>query len=169
MAQAYTIRALEAADLPMLKGWIVQPHWQEWWGAPDAEIEAIAAELDGDGFEPLIIALAGRPIAYAQAYDPHMEDGHPYQDQPFGTLGLDLSIADADMLHKGHGPAILEQLARLFFSEGAPRLLIDPHPANRAAVRAFAKAGFAALDERDTPFGRVLLMARDNPEHDDDA
>ena len=59
--------------------------------------------------EPLIVELDGRPIAYLQSYDPHLEDGHPYQDQPFGTLGIDLSIGVPDLVGIGHGSAIVRQ------------------------------------------------------------
>ena len=46
--------------------------------------------MDSDSVEPLIVELDGQPIAYLQSYDPHLEDDHPYQDQPFGTLGIDM-------------------------------------------------------------------------------
>ena len=158
-------RALEVADLPLVKGWIAQPHWQAGWGAPERETAELAQSIDSDAVEPMIVEIDGRPAAMAQSYDPHLEETHPYQDQPFGTLGIDVSIADASDTGKGLGPAILESLAQLLFEEGALRLVIDP--ANLRAIRACEKAGFVRLGERATPYGRVLLMARDSDETED--
>ena len=160
-------RALEEADLPLMRGWIARPHWQDWWGEPDTEINELRQSIDSDAVEPMIVEIDGRPAAFVQSYDPHLEEDHPYQDQPFGTLGIDISIADAGSLGKGLGPAILDALAGILFDEGALRLIIDPDPANRRAIRAYEKAGFLPLGERDTPFGRVLLMARDTDETED--
>ena len=28
----FSFRPLQAADLPMLHGWLARPHWTEWWG-----------------------------------------------------------------------------------------------------------------------------------------
>ncbi len=160
----YTFRPLEKRDLTMVKTWLAAPHWQEWWGKPDEETLHIEAHIDSISVEPFIIELDGAPIGYLQSYDPHMEDDHPYQDQPFGTLGIDLSIGEAALLHKGHGPRILDAFAQLMFSEGVPRLIIDPDPANRAAIRAYEKAGFIAFDTRTSEYGPALMMARDAPE-----
>lgn len=157
-------RAATSKDLPLLKRWIAQPHWQAWWGEPDNEIADITASLDDDAVEPMIAEMDGKPVAYVQTYDPHMEDGHPYQDQPFGTIGIDLSIGEASDLGKGLGTQILTELAELLFEEGVPRLIIDPHPDNGAAIRAYEKAGFVAFDRRETVYGPAILMALDNPD-----
>lgn len=158
----YDFRAVEEDDLPLIAAWLAEPHVAEWWDAgPEASLAEIREAMDDVATEPLVVELAGRPIAYLQSYDPHLEDGHPYQDQPFGTLGLDLSIGDPRLVGVGHGSALLRQFVDELFAEGAPRVVIDPHPANGRAIRAYEKAGFRPVGERDTPFGRVLLMARD--------
>lgn len=159
-------RAVTKRDIPLLKRWVVQPHWQEWWDAPDGSLAEILGHLDSDTVEPMIAELDGRPVAYVQSYDPHLEDGHPYQDQPFGTLGLDIAIGEAADLNKGLGTQILIDLAALLFEEGSIRLVIDPHPDNKRAIRAYEKAGFVAFDTRTSAFGPALIMARDNPESD---
>ena len=40
--------------------------------------------------------------------------------------------------------------------------MTDPDPANSNSIAAFSKAGFRALETRDTPWGHVLLMRCDN-------
>ena len=165
----YDFRDVEAADLPMLRDWLTRPHNAQWWGDdPQAGVDEIREAMESVETEPLIVELDGKPIAYLQSYDPHLEDGHPYQDQPFGTLGMDISIGPAAMLGKGHGSAIIRQYADLLFEEGATRLVIDPDPDNRRAIRAYEKAGFSAFDTRETVFGPALMMALDAPEETDE-
>ena len=160
----YDFRPVTRADLPVLKAWLALPHMAEWWGDPDTEIASIAEHIDSISVEPLIVELDGKPIAYLQSYDPHMEDDHPYQDQPFGTLGIDLSIGPAHLVGKGHGSAILMQFVDELFEEGVPRVIIDPDPSNKRAIRAYEKAGFVAFDTRTSVYGPALMMARDAEE-----
>jgi aminoglycoside 6'-N-acetyltransferase len=157
----YSFRPVTEDDLPMIAGWLAEPHVAEWWNDPDEEIAAIREHIDSVSVEPLIVELDSRPIAYLQAYDPHLEDGHPYADQPFGTLGIDISIGVADLVGIGHGSAIVRQFVADLFEEGAPRVIIDPDPANGRAVRAYEKAGFRPIGRRQTEYGDVLLMAVD--------
>jgi aminoglycoside 6'-N-acetyltransferase len=157
----YDFRAVTRRDLPMLHRWMAQPHWQEWWDEPDVGVAEIEAAMDSVETEPLIVELAGKPIAYLQSYDPHLEDGHPYQDQPFGTLGLDISIGPEELLDRGHGSALLLQFIDQLFEEGCPRVIIDPDPSNLRAIRSYEKAGFIAFDTRTSEYGPALMMARD--------
>jgi aminoglycoside 6'-N-acetyltransferase len=160
----YGFRPVTEADLPIIAGWLAEPHVAEWWDDPDEEIAAIREHIDSISVEPLIIELDGRPIGYLQSYDPHLEDDHPYQDQPYGTLGIDLSIGDPALVGIGHGSAIVQQFVEELFAEGTPRVIIDPDPANLRAIRAYEKAGFKAFDTRTSIYGPALMMARDNEE-----
>ncbi|KQZ19412.1 aminoglycoside adenylyltransferase [Mesorhizobium sp. Root552] len=160
-AAIYDFRPVTKADLPMIARWLAEPHVAEWWDDPQTEIAAIREHIDSVSVEPLIVELDGRPIAYLQAYDPHLEEGHPYADQPFGTLGIDLSIGVPDLVGIGHGSAIVRQFAAELFEEGAPRVIIDPHPKNGRAIRAYEKAGFQPIGRRNSEYGEALLMALD--------
>ncbi len=161
---AYTFRAVTRKDSSLLKGWLSQPHIRQWWGEPDSELADILGNIDSISVEPMIVELNDVPIAYVQTYDPHLEDDHPYQDQPLGTIGVDISIGDGALLSKGHGSAILVALADMLFEEGVPRLIIDPHPDNKIAIRCYEKAGFAAFDTRASQYGPALMMALNNPD-----
>jgi aminoglycoside 6'-N-acetyltransferase len=161
---AYGIRAATRKDLPLLSGWLRLPHLREWWGDPEESLAEMEEVMDSVSVEALIVELQSKPVAYLQCYDPHMEDDHPYQDQPTGTLGLDISIGPEEMLGKGHGPAILRQFAAELFEEGAPRVIIDPDPMNARAIRAYEKVGFVACDTRTSKYGPALMMALDAPE-----
>jgi aminoglycoside 6'-N-acetyltransferase len=157
----YGFRPVTEADLPMIAGWLAKPHVAEWWDDPETAIASIREHIDSISVEPLVIELDGKPIGYLQSYDPHLEDDHPYQDQPFGTLGVDLSIGRRELVGVGHGSAILRQFVDELFAEGTPRVIIDPDPANKRAIRAYEKAGFRAFDTRSSVYGPALMMARD--------
>lgn len=160
----YDFRAVTEDDLPMIGAWIAAPHAAAWWGDPEEEIAEIRQHIDSVSVEPIIVELDGKPIAYLQAYDPHLEDDHPYQDQPFGTIGLDLTIGDAALIGIGHGSALLRQFVAQLFAEGTPRVIIDPDPTNARAIRAYEKAGFRAFDTRTSVYGPALMMAIDAEE-----
>ncbi|RWB20496.1 MAG: N-acetyltransferase [Mesorhizobium sp.] len=163
---SYDFRPVTEKDLPTIAGWLAEPHVAEWWDDPQKELAEIRAHISSVSVEPLIVELDGRPIAYLQSYDPHLEDDHPYADQPFGTLGIDLSIGPAELLGIGHGSAIVRQFVEELFEEGAPRVIIDPHPDNGRAIRAYEKAGFRPIGRRQSEYGDVVLMAVDAAEAD---
>ncbi|MCA0050348.1 acetyltransferase [Mesorhizobium sp. B283B1A] len=157
----YDFRPVTEKDLPMIAGWLAEPHVAQWWDDPETEIAEIREHIDSISVEPLIVELDGLPIAYLQSYDPHLEDDHPYADQPFGTLGIDVSIGRPELVGRGHGSAIVRQFVEQLFEEGVPRVIIDPDPANIRAIRAYEKAGFRAIDRRQSVYGDVVLMAID--------
>ena len=161
-AHPYRFRPVLRDDLPLLARWLAEPHVAEWWDDQDgiAEIEAAMAD---PATEPFIVEWGGKPIGYAQHYGPHLEDGHPYRDQPAGTRGIDQFIGPPEFVGIGHGSRFVAAFVDNLFRRGAPRAVTDPDPANPRAIRAYEKAGFAPLGLRDTIFGRVLLMARDAP------
>ncbi|MDX8525304.1 GNAT family N-acetyltransferase [Mesorhizobium sp. MSK_1335] len=165
--QPYDFRPVTVNDLPLIAGWLKEPHVAEWWDDPAKEIAEIREHIDSVSVEPLIVELDGRPIAYLQSYDPHMEDDHPYADQPFGTLGIDLSIGPPELVGIGHGSAIVRQFVEELFEEGALRVVIDPHPDNGRAIRAYEKAGFRPIGRRHSQYGDVVLMAVDAAEDDE--
>ena len=146
--------------MPLLAGWLTEPHVARWWDDPVKGLKSIEGHIDSISVEPFIVELNGKPIGYIQSYDPHLEDGHPYQDQPTGTLGIDQFIGPAELIGKGHGPRLIEAFVELLFEEGAIRVIIDPDPANAAAIRAYEKAGFERFDTRHSKYGPALMLAR---------
>ncbi|MGB3388034.1 MAG: GNAT family N-acetyltransferase [Pseudaminobacter sp.] len=159
--ERYSFRPVTRADLKLIRQWLARPHVAAWWGDAETEIGQIGEHIDSISVEPLIVELDGRPIAYLQSYDPHLEDDHPYADQPFGTLGIDLTIGEPELTGIGHGSAIIRQFVRDLFDEGAPRVIIDPDPTNARAIRAYEKAGFRPIGRRQSQYGDALLMAID--------
>lgn len=151
-----------AGDLPLMATWLAEPHVARWWGDADEALAEVAQAIAEPSTHPFVILMDGEPVGYIQSYDIHAEADHPYRDQPPGTVGIDLSIGRPDLIGKGHGPRIIDAFVGRLFASGVPRIVIDPDPDNRVAVRAYAKVGFTPIGERTSIYGPALLMARDN-------
>lgn len=163
----YHFRDLRREDFPLLGLWLAQPHVARWWGEPEKELASIEQAMTSIETRPLMVELDGRPIAYLQCYDPHLEEDHPYRDQPPGTLGIDISIGDPELTGKGHGSAIVRLFCLERFAAGAARIVIDPDPENAQAIRAYEKAGFRFLDRRHSIYGPAHFMVLDKLEETD--
>jgi aminoglycoside 6'-N-acetyltransferase len=159
--ETYRFRPMQAADLPLLRRWLAMPHVTEWWGDCEEQYALVRGDLDEPAMEQYIVAAADRPFAYLQCYDPAAWPQNGLGRHPAGTRGIDQFIGEPDMIGRGHGAALIRAFCDRLLSAGAPRVLTDPDPANRRAVRAYEKAGFRPHGEVDTPDGRALLMVRD--------
>ena len=149
MTGPYTFTRLAADDLPLVQGWLRQPHVAEWWD-DDGEIAGIVADRGGDTV-PYLVRLAGGPLGYLQCSE--LEPA---------VRGIDQFIGEPELVGRGHGSAFIRLFCdRLFDARSAEAITTDPDPANARAVRAYAKAGFRPVGPKSEPWGNVLLMRRD--------
>jgi aminoglycoside 6'-N-acetyltransferase len=140
---------------PLLQGWLSQPHWREWWGAPEEELRLIYAIEEGEHL-PFIACINGEPVAYVQCWWPAQHPDVPWvRDMAMTERGIDISIGDASNLDKGNGSLIVKAFAAKLFAEGATRLVIDPDKKNMRAIAAYRKAGFTPYAEYD---GDLLMQ-----------
>ncbi|URK86622.1 acetyltransferase [Rhizobium sp. RCAM05350] len=117
----YHFRDVRREDFPLLGHWLAEPHVARWWGNREEELPGIEEAMTSVETRPLMVELDGTPIAYLQCYDPHLEEDHPYQDQPPGTLGIDISIGNPDLTGRGHGSAIIRQFCAELFAASTAR------------------------------------------------
>jgi aminoglycoside 6'-N-acetyltransferase len=157
---AYQFRPMSAADLPLVRGWLIRPHVTEWWGDPDEQFDLVSGDLGEPAMDQFIVAANERPFAYLQCYDPSVWPEGGLGDHPAGTRGIDQFIGEADMVGCGHGSAFIRAFTDDLLAKGALRVLTDPDPDNVRAVRAYEKAGFLKDRLVDTPDGLALLMVR---------
>ena len=162
-----------AADLPLLRSWMMQPHWRAWWGDPDEEIGMIVDMIEGrDTTRPYLFAFDGPPVGYIQAWfvgfhqTPDWIETEPWLlDLPAEAVGVDISIGDAADLSKGIGSRVLRAFVEGLAAEGHRRIIIDPHRDNARAIAAYRKAGFRPDTALAGRTGDVLIMFYD-PGHD---
>jgi len=159
MAPDYVFRPMTAADLPLIRYWLVLPHVMEWWGDPEEQYVLVSGDLDEPAMDQYIFSTAGNSLGYLQCYD-LTEWNTGFGPQPAGTRGIDLFIGEPNMIGRGHGSALIRCFVDNLLQKGAPRIVTDPDPANSRALRAYEKAGFVIDRTVTTPDGPALLMVR---------
>jgi aminoglycoside 6'-N-acetyltransferase len=158
---SYQFLPMTAADLPMVRRWLMAPHVVEWWGDAAEQFELVSGDLEHPGMEQLIIATDGRPFGYLQCYDLTAWPDEAFGAQPSGTHAIDQFIGEPDMIDRGHGSSFIRAFVDRLLAAGTPRVLTDPDVANARAIRAYAKAGFHGDRVVNTLEGPALLMVRD--------
>ena len=154
MAGAYSFARLLAADRPLMNRWLARPHVAEWWPDGEGEVAEVVAACHDEEAEtvPYLVQLQGRPFAYLQC-----------TRESADVRSIDQFIGEAELLGQGHGSAFIRQFCDgLFQAQRASTVTTDPDPGNARAVRAYEKAGFRRIGPRDTQWGHILLMQRDD-------
>ena len=151
---------MTAADLPLVKRWLAEPHVVQWWGDTYQQFELVSGDLEVEAMDQFIVATDARPFGYIQCYDPDVWPDNGLGDHPRGTRGIDQFIGELAMVDRGHGSAFIRAFVDRLLASGTPRVITDPDPANARAIRAYEKAGFRRDRLVDTPDGEALLMVR---------
>ncbi|WP_180899355.1 GNAT family N-acetyltransferase [Martelella soudanensis] len=156
-------RPLVEGDLDMMARWLAEPHVAAWWHAAEKQVASMRAHIDDPTVSPFVVLLDDVPFGYIQLCDLDGErDNEPaLAGQPAGTFGIDQFIGPADKIGKGLGTRLVSAMAERALASDAKRVLVDPHPDNAAAIRAYEKAGFIRLGIFSMTSGPALLMARD--------
>lgn len=167
MAADITFTPVTAANLPLLAGWMAQPHWRDWWSeAIETELGYIRDMIQGrDSTRPFLFHLEGRPVGYIQVWriadarvEPWLTEAPWVMDLPDDAVGVDLSIGPANLLSRGIGSRVLSAFVAKLRAEGQRTITIDPDPANHRAIRAYEKAGFRPIPDLLGRTGDCLLM-----------
>jgi aminoglycoside 6'-N-acetyltransferase len=137
-----SFRPLIPFDFPLLLDWLARPHVKEWWDDGDDTPEKVALhygqQAEDEEVARFILVCTpdgggeGQPIGYFQWYL-----------RPDGTAGIDQFIGEAHLLNQGIGTQAIRQFLELLVERHHPlRILVDPDPRNRRAIRCYEKAGF---------------------------
>jgi len=155
----YEFHPLATAHLPMVRRWLAAPHVAQWWGDANEQFDLVSGDLDHPAMDQFIVVSGERLFGYLQCYDLTAWNVG-FGAQPEGTRGIDQFIGEADMMDRGHGSAFIRTFIDDLLASGTPRVVTDPDPDNKRAVRAYEKAGFMPDRMVDTPDGLALLMVR---------
>lgn len=160
----YQFEPLGEQHFDILRDWFRSPEVQKWYG-DDSNLKTIENHFSDDRISMMLVRLDGRPLAYLQDYEIFGWEHHHLNFLPAGSRGMDTFIGPQDMLSKGHGENYLRCQINRLFKVGVPAVGIDPHPDNIRAICTYEKLGFQGDQERQTEWGRVLLMTLHRPEY----
>jgi aminoglycoside 6'-N-acetyltransferase len=151
---AVTFRPCTPDDLPLLAGWLAQPHVARWW-PEDAELAAVEARylpcLDGrDPTELFVLEAAAAPVGLFQRY--LVADNAEWAATLRGTgqpgvetaVGIDYLIGEPALTGQGLGTIAISAFTRLAFTRypTAGRTAVAVSQDNVASWRALEKAGY---------------------------
>jgi RimJ/RimL family protein N-acetyltransferase len=163
-------RPLTAADLRLLHEWLRRDHVKRWWTDRESYEEVVEHYLPSiEGREPTdlyFIVFDERPIGFIQNYK--VSDYPDYAalvQVEEGVAGVDLFIAEAELVGRGLGTEVLKTfVAEMVFADpGIHACIADPDVDNVASLRAFEKAGFTRVRDFVDPADQRphALMRRD--------
>ncbi len=157
-----TFRAMTADDIPHLRRWLAEPHVSRWF-TPDHADWLAATVVDPIPAHPHIVSYDAQPIGLIiwEYLSDFPEVAELYGVTDNCTINCDVFIGEPQFIHQGLGaPMIKRFLKDLTTRESRiTRCVIDPHLENKAAIRAYEKAGFRWI--RNAPDGSgetVYLM-----------
>lgn len=174
---------LKTSDFPLLLKWLETDHVKSFWDQHLSWTTELVKEKYNSYTEnykivngekktiyPFIIHLDERPIGYIQyynAYDFEKKSGdikEHWKDSPLTLAALDFYIGENDVLHKGHGTEILKKFLKEFVFIHFDVCLVDAAKNNKAAIKAYAKAGFCTYHEtNESIFMLAKKLMKANP------
>jgi aminoglycoside 6'-N-acetyltransferase len=150
------LRALTRADEDRLDALLTEPEVAEWFDADGGELVAL---IEDPSVTPYLIRRDGAPVGYAQVYHANADPFWRGLGMPRETMGIDLSLGGAQNRGAGIGPRVIDALiGRMFGMDRVVQIIIDPHPDNARAVRAYGKCGFTFGQPQPGYYGEPMLL-----------
>lgn len=154
--------ALNAANYKLLKKWLAAPHIQEFWGKGetwDVSASKYLSLINTASVKPFLIYIDKTAVGYIQYYWAHLVGDGWWEDYPPDVVGCDQFVGELNFLGKGFGEKVLSQFLKKLFSDNSiNRVIVDPSPENKRAIRCYEKVGFKSCGKVKTPDGLALLM-----------
>jgi aminoglycoside 6'-N-acetyltransferase len=147
--EATVIRLAEVTDAELLVQWHDDPEVARYWDDERFTRDEMIARLERAAVEAYIVEADGEPVGYLQVW--HENDAG----------GIDMFLV-SDARGGGLGPDAARAVARhLRDARGWSRVTVDPYLWNESAIRAWRRAGFRDVGEREPDqehTARWLLM-----------
>jgi aminoglycoside 6'-N-acetyltransferase len=135
--EATVIRPAGEHDADLLVRWHADPNVSRYWDDETFTRDEMLDRLRRQDVEAFVVEADGQPIGYLQVW----------ADVDGG--GIDMFLVP-EARGRGLGPDAARAVARYLRAErGWRRVTVDPYLWNTAAVRAWERAGFRRVEERE--------------------
>ncbi len=149
----YKFRPLTTKDFPLLLEWLAKPHVKKWWDDGEDTLHKIAENYGEEENSERFLLIentekAEKPIGFFQYY--LLNDG---------SIGIDQFIGEADYINRGVGTEAVKLFIELILQKHQPkRIILDPLPENKRAIRCYEKAGFRYYETKRGEDGNLAYM-----------
>ena len=143
------MRRATQADAELLQRWHADPEVARFWDGKTYSVDDIRRRLARPEVAAYVIETGGEPIGYIQAWS-----------ETAGSGGLDMFLIPSAR-GRGNGSDAARALAAHLLEHGWERITTDPYTWNERAIRAWRRAGFEPVEERqpdEDHSARWLLM-----------
>lgn len=149
--------------LARVRQWLEAPHIRRWWGDPEEQFWLTQVRPEGSGHA--LVCADGEPVGYIRWVRPDREllDAFGMREIPWGSVDLDICIGEQRVAGQGVGTRALQEMMRRLLLDGTvPFVGMSTSYRNRAAMRAYERAGFRNhADFEDPELGRCFVMLAD--------
>jgi aminoglycoside 6'-N-acetyltransferase len=155
LASMIELRPMAVTDLPLVSGWLQEPHVAEWWlrnTTHQAELDKLAVRLSTTDDQPtqllmVIATVNGRrsAIGWCQWYSvgDYPIEGTAVDARP-GDCGIDYAIGDRAATGHGLGTELVAALvAEVRLHHPGCGVVVDPDATNLASRRVLEHNGFS--------------------------
>lgn len=159
---SYSFKDLQESDLHIIGKWLKEPHVKKIWDDGESWEESHEKYLfrtSSDKVKQFLVYYQNKPIGYIQFYWASKVGDGWWEGFSDDVIGIDQYIGEIEFLGKGHGTQFIKEF--LIYSKeryNFSKVICDPSPDNKRAIRCYEKVGFKNLGEVGTPDGLALLM-----------
>lgn len=163
----FTLRAVDPeADTAVVHGWMNDPEVARFWelAEPVERIhDYLRAQVADPHTLPCLGCLDGTPMSYWELYRADLDPLAAHYPARPHDAGVHLLLGPAPLRGRGLGARLLRAVSdgQLDDDPLAERVVAEPDVRNTRSVRAFQRAGFAAVREIDLPDKRAALLVRE--------
>lgn len=149
----YKFKRLTSDDFSLLLEWLSKPHVKQWWNDGEDTIEKIAENYgEEENLERFLLVeeteKAEKPIGFFQ-----------YYLLPDGSVGIDQFIGEEAYINRGVGETTIRLFIELITQKHNPaRIILDPLPENKRAIRCYEKVGFRHYETVKKEDGSLACM-----------
>lgn len=158
-----TFKKMTKNDLTTLHQWFHVPHVLQWYARGKRfslnEIkQKYLPRINDDTIQSYFIHTNGKPVGYIQIYqvEHHLPEGIESHDHSIFSeyhlnelAGIDLFIADVNLLHTGFCSAMLNSFIENHIKATYHAIVVDPLKTNITAIKFFEKNGFTHITNQD--------------------